>query len=568
MCGIAGIYDIRAGSLTPEIIRKMTDRIVHRGPDGEGQWLNPNAQVGLGHRRLSIIDLSEGGAQPMHFKDRYSITFNGEIYNYLELKERLQEAGYQFQSASDTEVLLAMYDSKKEACLQELDGMFAFVIWDEQEKRLFCARDRFGEKPFHYHWNGERFCFASEIKALFAAGVPQRISRKNMEEFLLHYLISGKNETFFEDIFVLEQGHYLSIQEGNLTIERYYDIDLKKKAASDHDEGYALKFRELFKRGLKRRLRSDVPIGSSLSGGLDSSSVVCFVRDIIGPDANQQTFSARFTEGRDEGQWIDQVVLKAKTKHHDIYPESQEVSQDIQKMIYHLEYPFGSFSISASWFVMKRVSEEGVKVVLDGQGADEYLAGYPVFKNYLLMQYLAQGKWRRFVRARKAYRKLYGQQYPLGKMLWAHPLLALIKHPRGAFYHARTFKQRLKYETFHRLQELLSNADRVSMAFGVEVRLPFLYHELVEYGFSLPDEQLYHDGTTKYVLRNAIRGIVPDAIVERKDKIGYEAPQHAWMDKLYDEASCKNFLTERQYTPCEDGWRNYIACEFIKCFES
>lgn len=566
MCGIAGILVNNKTELSIDAVKKMTDSLIHRGPDGEGQWLNAAKKVALGHRRLSILDLSEAGKQPMHYLERYSITFNGEIYNYIEIRDQLIKKGYLFHTGTDTEVLLALYDLKKEAALDDLDGMFALAIWDEQEQKLFCARDRFGEKPFHYFWDGEQFVFASEIKAIFAYGIEQKISKPILQDFLNRYIIERGTETFFEGILKLPHSHYLTIQKGKLTVTKYYELDLNKKTVKANDEDYAKGFKDLFTTSLLRRMRSDVPVGSSLSGGLDSSTVVCFMRKELGDKALQKSFSARFKGPKDEGEWIKLASDRAHTEHHEVYPDPEQIVRDISDMVYHNEYPFGSASICAMWYVMKLVKENGVTVLLDGQGADEYLSGYPIFKNYLLMQHLFHLQFGKFARARKGYRKIYGSQYPLGKMLWAHPVLLLFKHPKGAFYNARTFKQRLKYETFHRLQELLAYVDRNAMAFSIEVRLPFLYHELVEYTMSLPDEQLYHDGITKYVLRNAIKGVVPDEIVNRYDKIGYEPPQDVWMKQLYEQNKVEETLKTDGYTAGPDAWRNYIASVFLKRF--
>jgi asparagine synthase (glutamine-hydrolysing) len=567
MCGIAGIFSTDKSLVSTERLKAMTDAMVHRGPDGEGQWVNDNRQVGFGHRRLAIIDLSGAGAQPMQFLNgRYTITFNGEIYNYRELRETLQTSGYTFRTETDTEVLLALFDQKRERCLSDLDGMFAFAIWDEQLQELFCARDRFGEKPFHYYWDGTQFVFASEMKGLFAGGIPQVIAKPILQDFLDRYIIERGTETFFENILKLSHSHYLTIRNGKLEITRYFDLDLDRSTLLKNDAEYASRFKELFVASLKRRLRSDVPVGSSLSGGLDSSTIVCFMREQLGEQAVQKTFSARFDGPKDEGKWMKIASDRAHTEHHEVYPDPKQILEDIGTMVWHHEYPFGSPSQCAWWYVMKMAKANDVTVLLDGQGADEYLSGYPIMKNYLLMQHLFRFNFGKFAKARKGYKKLYGEQYPLGKMLWAHPVLYLLRHPKGAFYNARNFKQRLKYETMHRLQELLAYADRTSMAFSLEVRLPFLDHELVEYTMSLPDEQLYHDGMTKYVLRNAIRGTVPDEIVHRIDKIGYEPPEEKWKQILIEPETVKTQLKGNGYRPGNSAWRNYIATVFLKTY--
>lgn len=566
MCGIVGVFQPNEGQVEIETLKNMTDSIIHRGPDGEGQWTNIDKKVGFGHRRLSIIDLSEAGHQPMTILDRYTITFNGEIYNYLEIKEVLLNEGYQFVSNSDTEVLLALYDFKREKCLDDLDGMFAFAIWDEIEQELFCARDRFGEKPFHYFWDGNQFVFASEIKALFAGGIEQKINKKILQDFLDSYLVERGEETFFENIFKLKQSHYLKIRNNKFEIVKFYDIDLNKKSLKKNDEDYSKEFNRLLNESIERRLRSDVEIGSSLSGGLDSSSIVCLVNEKLNKKTKQKTFSARFHSDKDEGKWIKVVQERVDSEHHEIYPNIKDIKDEIEEIIFHHEYPIGSASVCAMWYVMKMVKDNKIRVLLDGQGADEYLSGYPIMKNFLLMEHLFHFRFQKFRKARKGYKKIYGKQYPLGKMLWAHPILKVFNHPKSAFKNAINFKQRLKYETFHRLQELLAYVDRNAMAFSIEVRLPFLYHELVEYGLSLPNEQLYNNGITKFVLRNAIKGYVPDEIVNRIDKIGYEPPQDLWLKDLFDENEVNVFLKANDYRIGSDKWRNFISTIFIKKF--
>lgn len=272
MCGIAGIVSIDTNKMTKSLIKKMTDIIHYRGPDGDGHWINSDTNVGLGHRRLSIIDLSHEADQPMHYLGRYSIVFNGEIYNYIELKEILVKQGYLFKTSSDTEVLLALYDREKENCLQFLDGMFSFVIYDDEKKEIFAARDRFGEKPFYYSYKpGEYFLFGSEMKCLWEAGVPKEVNN----EMLFIYLSYGslhnphnEKETFYNNCFILPHSHYLKLSATNisLSIKKYYDIDHKSINHTITEAQAKEKFRELFFTSVSRRLRSDVTVGSSLSG--------------------------------------------------------------------------------------------------------------------------------------------------------------------------------------------------------------------------------------------------------------------------------------------------------------
>ena len=340
MCGIAGIISLNQSAIDASVLKKMTDAIKHRGPDGEGLWLNKNETTALGHRRLSIIDLSDRASQPMHFNNRYTITFNGEIYNYIEIKTLLIKQGYSFLSDSDTEVLLALYDLKKEKCLEDLDGMFAFVIWDEQEQQLFCARDRFGEKPFYFHYEKtQRFLFASEMKALWAAGIKREIN----DNLLFNYLAAGvihnstsPSETFFNGITKLEAGHFLTLdRNGTLNQKRYWDINYNYSIAITESDA-SEQFRSLMLQSVMRRLRADVPVGSSLSGGLDSSLIVCLI-DQLNADKRiiQNTFSARFKDyDRDEGRYMQLVINQTNVNPHFVYPDENKFLSHFDAMLH------------------------------------------------------------------------------------------------------------------------------------------------------------------------------------------------------------------------------------------
>src|SRR6266487_2367918 len=306
MCGIAGIIQTNPTEYNKEHLKKMTDALSHRGPDGEGFWQNGSSNVLLGHRRLSILDLTDAAAQPFHYLDRYTILHNGEIYNYLELRDELSKKGYSFRTQTDTEVLVAAYDHWKEDCVEEFDGMFAFAIWDEKEKELFAARDRFGEKPFHYIHDAERktFLFASEIKAFRVLGLGKEFNKKMLFNFLTIGYTDNPNqpdETFYENVKKLPAASFLKIkfQRGILIeIEKYWDIDAETKNKKITDEEAIERFRELFTISVKRRLRSDVPLGTSLSGGLDSSSIAATISQLLTenykpalPAGRLQTFS-------------------------------------------------------------------------------------------------------------------------------------------------------------------------------------------------------------------------------------------------------------------------------------
>ena len=339
MCGIVGKLSFDK-SIQLRDLKIMTNALLHRGPDGEGHWINKTREIGFGHRRLAIIDLSEEAKQPMHFANsRYTLTFNGEIYNYIELKENLKKKGIKFKSNSDTEVLLALYDEKKEECLQDLDGMFAFAIWDEQEKTLFCARDRFGEKPFFFYKDSDKFVFGSEMKALWAYGIPRIPNREQVFNYLGYGLVTNpqkKSDTFFKDIYRLEPAHYLIIKkDGKLTKKQYWDIDLNKKLDISLEQATE-KFYELLETSIQRRLRSDVPVGSSLSGGLDSSTIVTIIDKLKGKNQIQKTFSARFANfEKDEGEYMQAVINACNVEPHFTWLEADELLSQIDKVFYH-----------------------------------------------------------------------------------------------------------------------------------------------------------------------------------------------------------------------------------------
>lgn len=584
MCGIAGLVSFQH-PVNKQTIKAMTDTLVHRGPDGEGQWVGNSGLVGLGHRRLSIIDLSEAGAQPMHYANgRYTITFNGEIYNYLELKSQLLQKGYSFRSGSDTEVLMALYDLKREKALSELDGMFSFAIWDEHEQTLFCARDRFGEKPFFYCHDQSRFAFASEMKALFALGVDPAKNQKKIYSYLLYTTLAlpdGQSETFFEHVFQLEPSHYMVVsRNGSMVKKRYWDIDLQKRTELGEEACFE-KFRELFATSIERRLRSDVPVGSSLSGGLDSSSIVMMIDRMKRKGLLQKTFSARFANfERDEGEYMQAVIDNCRAEPYFVFPELDSAFHNLEKVMYHQESPIGSASIMAQYEVMKLARTNNITVLLDGQGADEMLAGYePHWHTYFTELYRTNRK--KLGEQEQAYHDVLGKTpYPHDKdfkMRAYIPGLPIatgnairrFKKPDSAYFVGiredivrkyrsepnpllkfNSLKQLLYFSTMQRgLGDLLWYADRNAMAHSVEVRLPFLSHELAEFIFSVPSDMLLRNGWSKFLLRQSMKDILPQKITWRKDKIGYEPPQARWLGskefKDYTQEAISFLLKEK-----------------------
>lgn len=568
MCGIAGIISQNQTTINTGVLKSMADSLSHRGPDGEGFWINPKNTAGLAHRRLAIIDLSEKGAQPMHYLQRYSIVYNGEIYNYLELKKELQNAGYSFNSASDTEVILAAYDRYKERCLQYFDGMFSFAIWDDHLQILFAARDRFGEKPFYYFTEKHSFVFASEMKGLWAAGINKTLENKS----LLSYLALGyvqnprdKSQTFYKNIFSLPPAHYVifNVNSTKLSVTNYFDID-KQYTQVIAEDGAQQKLEALLKTSVTRRLRSDVTVGSSLSGGLDSSTIAYYV-NAVRMQKNRAgeftSFSAVFPGfEKDESAFITTVSQQLNFKNFTVSPSAEQLMADFEKLCYHQEEPFPSSSIFAQYKVYELAKAQNVKVLLDGQGADEVLAGYHKYLHWYLQElvnrykYLTAKKERKYLQKNNIQVK-WGGKNILAAMLPSHAALALEKNEYKKIIHNqelnKSFVANLKgceWEGIHKpvvtklndilyyntmetgLEELLRYADRNSMAHGVEVRLPFLNAELVQFIFSLPSKYKINQGFTKWLLRKSMENKLPASIVWRTDKVGFEPPQKQWMN--------------------------------------
>lgn len=541
----------------------MAQSIAHRGPDGEGFWVNDKCTAGLAHRRLSIIDLSPEAAQPMHFASRYSITYNGEIYNYIELKEDLKKVGYQFKTTSDTEVILAAYDHYKEKCLRYFDGMFAFAIWDEKEQILFAARDRFGEKPFYFALEDKLFLFGSEMKALWAAGVPKMIEKR----ILLNYLTLGyvqnpsdKSQTFYSNISSLQPAHYLLLNANSfeMHVVNYWDIDRHKLTKMSEDD-IMQQFNFLLRDSVQKRLRSDVPIGASLSGGLDSSTLTSCILQHVDPE-KFHTFSAVFPGfEKDESVYIDEMVQRFGIQNHKIYPTADGLISDFEKIFYHQEEPFPSSSIYAQFKVFESAAAHKIPVLIDGQGADEILGGYNKYLHWFLQELISRNKFSLAKKERDLFKQhgmdmLFGFKNILSAYLPSHTSIALEKRAFHKIVHHPDISREMlavvkgrEWDGIHKpivnklndilyfnvmengLEELLRFSDRNSMAHSVEVRLPFLSAELVQFVFSLPSTYKIRDGFTKFILRKTMQGKLPDNLLWRTDKIGYEPPQKQWM---------------------------------------
>lgn len=573
----------------------MTDTLLHRGPDGEGLWSNPGNTVLLGHRRLSIIDLSEAGQQPMEYMGRYTIIHNGEIYNYIELKETLSQKGYSFRSQTDTEVIAAAYDHWKEDCVDQFDGMFAFAIWDEKNKELFAARDRFGEKPFYYFFEDNRFLFGSEMKALWAAGVSKVANQRMLFNFITIGYTDNPDkptETFYEGINKLPAATYLkfSLIYFNVSIHQYWSVEPEEENKKIKDNEAIEQFSHLFTTSVKRRLRSDVTIGASLSGGLDSSSVIATSSPLTTHHSPLTCFTASFPGfEKDELAYAKQAAERFSLQQHIINVSGQDMLNDWEKLCQHQEEPFGSASIYIQYKVYETAKQHNVKVLLDGQGADEILAGYHKYYKWYWQELFRKGKlsgrkelaaarelgitepftWKNKIAAWfPSFASIVMERQYLLKALRHEDLTReFVQHQSKEAYYTPpdhfTLNGVLHFNTFtHGLQELLRFADRNAMAHGTEIRLPFLSHELAEFIFSLPSHFKIRKGWTKWLLRETMKEKLPASIAWRKDKVGFEPPQQQWMQeprlqeavqeakrKLVEEKILKQEVLQKPVTP-------------------
>ncbi|MEP7258220.1 MAG: asparagine synthase (glutamine-hydrolyzing) [Flavitalea sp.] len=583
MCGIAGIISANPSFISAGRLQKMTDAIAHRGPEGEAFWISDDGRAAFGHRRLSIIGKSAACNQPMHYLERYVIIHNGEIYNYVELKETLSRKGYIFQSATDTEVILAAYDHYGQKCLELFDGMFAFAIWDKQLNALFCARDRFGEKPFYYYFDPvtPTLYFGSEMKALIAAGLESQADNP----LLLQYLAIGHvsdaveaSKTFYSVFKKLPPAHYLgfSFATGKLTVNRYWDL---KKDYSTNAKGHLFKeeFAELFAASIGRRLRSDVPLGASLSGGLDSSAILSGI-SASGFDVDLKTFTAVFPGyEKDESVYAAQAAKHFSYPNFTVFPSAEGFSLDLERLLYVQEEPFSSASVYAQFCVYRLAGEHGVTVLLDGQGADEVFAGYTKYIHWFLQELISQGQFGKVAREFKALRQngipfRWGFENLLASFAPSLTAASLSKRETARIgandFITEEFKEAyrpsrrlykpvikklndiLHYDACrHGLEDLLRYADRNAMAHGREARLPFLSHELASFIFSLPSTSKIHDGWTKWMLRQEMNDRLPSQLTWRKNKIAFEPPQRQWMEsealQEYYQEAIKKLVSEK-----------------------
>lgn len=523
----------------------------HRGPDDQGTYIDRSGTVGLGHNRLSIIDLSPAGHQPMPNHDNTLwIIFNGEVYNYLELQAEL--GAYPYRSQSDTEVILAAYERWGEACVEHFIGMFSFALWDAPRQRLFCARDRLGIKPFHYAWHNGWFLFASEIKAILAAGHPARPDWNTWAVYLTHGTYDHSASTFFEDIHVLPPGHTLTLEKGQVTLRSYWDLPLRASEPLDmSDDQAAEHLREVFTDAVRLRLRSDVPLGVNLSGGLDSASLMVTMDRLMQDAGEIQTFTASFADSQyDEQEFASQVSSRTRWARHIQRLDQADAWDIIQHALWHQEAPFGGIATLIYHHLHRLARERGVTVLLEGQGVDEMLAGYNYFRPLFYQDLLEQGQWTRLRHESKA-AATYGLlgldsvrrlregtasgMYQDGTSFLSPdcvcPDVRAMAGPVPEF--PQPFRDHLANGLYRdlrytKLPRVLRMNDRLSMAFSRELREPYLDHRVVEFLFRLPGTQKIRQGQSKYLLRHAMRDRLPDS-VRQTGKRAVVTPQREWL---------------------------------------
>ena len=539
MCGLAGIVDL---DRTPErsTVERWLDGLSHRGPDGRGVFADDAAC--LGHLRLAIIDLSDAGLQPMQ-DGELQLLHNGEIYNYLELREELRAKGHRFHTATDSEVILAAYREWGEACVGRFNGMWAFCIWDTTRRVLFCSRDRLGVKPFYYRADTSRFEFASEPWLLRRGGANLRAVHDYLEQ---GYLDEG-DETFFAGVMRLPPAHSLTFGPDGLRLRRYWSLQPGEPPA-----GAAEAVREMVLDAVRLQLRSDVPVGTCLSGGIDSSSIAVTVAHL--GHEHQKTVTAYFDDaGFDERPFARAVVERIGAEAHWVSFDAAELAADLPAIVHAQGEPFGSTSICAGWYVMRAAKEAGLTVMLDGQGGDEILAGYRASFGYRLADMLRAGELGDAARELRVFTDRYGPRWAAVALVTPHvperlrlaarsrlrgssslvgPELAGVAPGRsdnGAVFPDHLRRQLHLLLARRGLPELLRYEDRNSMAHSLEARVPILDHRLVELAFSLPGGELIRGGETKSVLRRALADLLPPEVVARRDKLGFVTPEARFM---------------------------------------
>lgn len=569
MCGLTGIVALTKGTMpvTRKEIDVMGQLIAHRGPDGAGTWVDSNARIGLGHRRLSIIDLSTNANQPMHAEPGYVVVYNGEIYNYIELRQELADR-WRFKTTSDTETILATYAAYGEKCVQHFRGMFAFALYDRTTGTFFAARDRMGIKPFYYAEVDGRLIFASEIKALLPFLPEIRMDRRGLQQYLT-FQFTIEETTLFEGVKQLPPGHTLTVKDGKVTVSKYWDLVFE--ADLNHTPRYFNeRLKSLVDDSIRLHLRADVPVGSYLSGGVDSTLVaqLAAAHDHL----NANGFHGKFTDypGYDESHFARDAAKASSMKLHEIVITPRDFTDNIEKVAYHMDQPMagpGSFP----QYMVSALAAKHNKVVLGGQGGDEIFAGYArylvaYFEQCLkaaiegtykdghfvvtaetiipnlgvLREYqpMIASFWKDglFENLDRRYFRLINRFADLGGEIVADALapesafadFERIFNDRSNVHNRAYLDQMLYFDTKTLLPALLHVEDRMSMAHGLESRVPFLDHPLVEFIATVPANVKFRHGKMKVMLKEGFDHVLPPSIAQRRDKMGFPVPLNEW----------------------------------------
>lgn len=569
MCGIAGIINKNNREVNLSDLKQMTDLAEHRGPDGEGHFIEDT--VGFGHRRLAIIDLTDAGHQPME-SGGLVITFNGEIYNYIEIREELKQQGIDFTSKTDTEVILKAYQHWGEKCVHRFNGMWAFAILDKAKNIVFISRDRFGIKPFHYYENEESFFFSSEIRQL----LPHKNDRKVNKQILFDFLYLGyhhhNEDTFFKGISSLAPGHNMvfDLQTDSYQIEKYYELTFNEDFAKLSFDSALELFSKTMNDAIALRLRSDVRVGTCLSGGMDSSYIAATAAKSYNESSDERftAITAKSIEKRtDESHFAKMVVDDSNLDWKITQPSKEDFLEAVDQVIETQEEPFGSPSIIMAFFVMKKAKEEGCTVLLDGQGGDETLLGYDRY----YAAYVSQQKGI-FKKLKSALRVSKNSGLSLKDVLlyniyFNNASVRALRQSNRYKYIKPEFKSFINKKLLQKvadvnkdirrlqefeitkvqLQKLLKFEDRNSMHFSIETRVPFVDYKVVELAYSLPFSYKMYEGWSKYILRKSAKNRLPDEIVWRRNKFGFEAPTKTWLankDAFLSEIKTSSFIRE------------------------
>ena len=624
MCGIFGVLNFNEVNVDFHQLQSSLNIIKHRGPDDEGYALFNTFKnifeerygdtselkkgshilsgsqnilnLALGFRRLSILDLSVNGHQPFFNNEKnICLIFNGEVYNYIEIRDELKSKGYNFHTGTDTEVIMNSYIEWGEECLNRFNGMWGIALYDMRKNILFCSRDRFGVKPFYYYKDENVFVFASELKSIIeyfssSPAFRKEINKDILYDYLIYNFVDHKDDTFIRNIRHLSPSHYIRISGKDFSIKKYFSVKVNTEFGKYDKKSFEkLKnnFTELIFDSVKLRLRSDVAVGTCLSGGLDSSTVVSIINKFLTADTEfdktqigdkQKTFSAVYDDASiDERNFITEIVNKTDCDSHYVFPDKADFSQDIDDFIFQLDEPLGGTSPYAQYNVMRLARENNVTVLLDGQGADESLGGYEVYFGFLYSNLLKNGNYFLLIsELMKNFKK--GVDISVrGLKYYLNVKSRNLKSSTSGYYNPdflesfsgkNLLEERTKYNLNEKLYEdlskyilpsLLRYEDRNAMKFSIESRTPFLDYRIIKLLFETEAVYKIHNGWSKWILRNSVNNFLPDKIVWRKDKKGFPTPERKWMMKLKEDfIQTLNQSSElKEYFNTEEIIKNY-----------